>query len=214
MAFINTIPACEATGEVLELYQRQQGGLDYLPNYARVFSHRPLVMRAWAELQRAIRQQLDARSFGLITLAAAMAIGSSYCSLAHARKLVEQCFTPAELTAILRGEKDSPLSDAEKAMMCMARKVALDSSTVTQVDIDALKEAGFCDAQIFDIVAAAAGRCFFAKVPDALGALPDAPLGELTEPLRTLLTVGRPIAVQQQKSRPFTRRFQRGQGIL
>jgi hypothetical protein len=42
----------------------------------------------------------------------------------------------------------------------------------------------------------------YARVPDALGALPDAPLGELTEPLRTLLTVGRPIAVEQQKPRP------------
>ena len=51
----------------------------------------------------------------------------------------------------------------------------------------------------------------YARVP---GALPDAPLGELTEPLRTLLTVGRPIAVEQQKPRPFTRCFQRRHGIL
>jgi hypothetical protein len=54
----------------------------------------------------------------------------------------------------------------------------------------------------------------YARVPDALGALPVAPLGELMEPLRTPLTVGRPISVEQQNPRPFTRCFQRVHGIL
>ena len=193
MCYIRTIAPEEATGAVQALYEQQQGGLDYLPNYARVFCHRPQVMQAWADLQRAIREELDTRTYGLITLAAALAIRSSYCALAHGRKLLERYFTEEELIAIVRDDDNSALSGAERVMMRFARKVALDSSSVTATDIDALRDAGFSDVQVFDIAAAAAGRCFFAKLPDALGVRPDAALGDLPQALRELLESGRPV---------------------
>ena len=191
MTYIRTTAASQASAEVLEFYRRQQGGLDYLPNYARVFCHRPQVMQAWAELQSVLRGHLDARAYGLVTLAAALAIHSSYCALAHAGKLLKHYFTQQEMIAIIRGGEDSPLSTAEKAMMQLARKVALNASTVSAADIQLLRDAGFTEAGIFDVVAAAAARCFFAKVPDALGVRPDAALGELEEPLLSMLVVGR-----------------------
>jgi uncharacterized peroxidase-related enzyme len=193
MSYIRTIAPEEARGAVLALYERQRGDLDYLPNYARVFCHRPQVMQAWADLQRAIREELDTRTYSLITLAAALAIRSSYCALAHGRKLLQRYFTEEELIAIVRDEDNSALSGAERVMMRFARKVALDSSSVTAADIDALRDAGFSDAQVFDIAAAAAGRCFFAKLPDALGVRPDAALGDLPQALRELLESGRPV---------------------
>jgi len=193
MCYIKTTAPEEATGWVLALYEQQQGGLDYLPNYARVFCHRPPVMQAWADLQRAIRQEMDTRTYSLITLAAALAIRSSYCALAHGRKLLERYFTEEEMMAIVRDEDASPLSAGEKAMMRFARKVVLDSSSVTATDINALQAAGLSDSQVFDIAAAAAGRCFFAKLPDALGVRPDAALGDLPQALRKLLETGRPV---------------------
>ena len=197
MAFIETIAPAEASAEVQAMYRQLQGKLDYLPNYARVFCYRPRVMQAWAELQRAIRAQLDDRTFSLVTLASALEIGSSYCALAHARKLAGVHFSTRELTAIIRGGADSPLSGAEQAMLSLARKVARDSSSVTQADIDALRNAGYSDETIFDIVATAAARCFFARIPDALGAQPDAALAAMDEDLCALLTVGRPVAAGQ-----------------
>jgi uncharacterized peroxidase-related enzyme len=194
MAFIHTVPAREATGEVLELYRSEQGSMDYLPNYAKVFCHRPRVMQAWVALQRVIRQEMAPRSYGLISLAAAVAMGSSYCALSHARKLLKQTFTAVEMTAILRDAPDSPLSPAERAMMRLAGKIARDASSVTQADIDLLRAAGFDDAQIFDIAAAASARAFFARLPDALGAQPDPALAGLPEPLPGLLSVGRPVS--------------------
>jgi uncharacterized peroxidase-related enzyme len=159
-------------------------------------------MAAWAELQKVIRSELDDRSFGLITLAAALAMGSSYCALAHAKKLSRRHFSTAELTNIVRDPQSSNLPAPDKAMMALAAKVAGDSSAVSQADIDAVRSAGFSDAQIFDIVAAAAARCFFARVPDALGARPDAALAGLDPGLRTLLTVGRPIEENRKNHAP------------
>ncbi|MBB3591519.1 hypothetical protein FHX08_001863 [Rhizobium sp. BK529] len=50
------------------------------------------------------------------------------------------------------------------------------------------------DAEIFDVTAAAAARCFFSKMLDALGAAPDHVYAERLDPkLRQSLTIGRPI---------------------
>jgi hypothetical protein len=49
------------------------------------------------------------------------------------------------------------------------------------------------DEAIFDIVLAAAARCFFSKVLDAVCARPDAAYRDLEPELREALTVGRPI---------------------
>jgi alkylhydroperoxidase family enzyme len=78
--------------------------------------------------------------------------------------------------------------------MDLADKVAQDATAVTQADVDALRAHGLSDAEIFDVIAAAAARCFFSKVLDAVGAQPDAIYAELDAPLRETLTVGRPIA--------------------
>ena len=69
-----------------------------------------------------------------------------------------------------------------------------DATTVTQQDVDALKKHGLSDAEIFDITAAAAVRCFFSKMLDALGAAPDHVYAERLDPnLRKSLAIGRPI---------------------
>ena len=44
MSFISTIAADEATADVRDMYQRQQDHWGYVPNYAKVFSHRPQVL--------------------------------------------------------------------------------------------------------------------------------------------------------------------------
>lgn len=191
MSFIQTTEPREASGAVADLYQRLQGNADYLPNYARIFCHRPEVMAPLAELQETLKRHLKPRLWALVSLAAAREIHSSYCALAFARRLLKNHFSPSELVAVVTGEADAPLEDGERAAMALAAKVARDASTVAQHDIDLLRDAGFTDAGIFDVVAAAAWRCFFAKLPDALGALPDGALARLELPLLQCLVVGR-----------------------
>lgn len=193
MSFIQTIPMEQATGETRAMYDRQQRHYGYLPNYARLFCYRPELMKLWADLQKGIRQHVERRRFGLVTLAAARALRSSYCSLAHGRALTEY-FSADEVRAIANDESSAPLSEAEAAMMDFAARVARDAAGVTAADVDALKAHGFSDAEVFDIAVTAAARAFFSKVVEGLGAQPDAEFHALDEPLKTALTVGRPIA--------------------
>jgi uncharacterized peroxidase-related enzyme len=195
MAFIETTQPDHTRGAAREMLARQQAHYGYVPNYAKVFSDRPDVMDLWAALQAGIRKHVDPRRFELITFAAAHALGSSYCALAHARVLQARFLSPEELRALV-DEGHSGLPEVERAMIDLARKVVADASSVDQEDIDRLRRCGLRDDEIFDVVAVAAARCFFAKLPDALGALPDVTFLEMEPWLREKLTVGRPISTE------------------
>jgi hypothetical protein len=86
------------------------------------------------------------------------------------------------------------LDAVDVAVMEIAAKVADDATSVTEADIDGLRSLGLSDAEILDVVVAAAARCFFSKALDGLGVLPDHEYSALDPALRDALTVGRPIA--------------------
>jgi AhpD family alkylhydroperoxidase len=92
MAFIDGIAVAQASGDVGSMYEKTQA---VVPNYAKVFGHRPQVMSAWSGLLASIRANLDTRRYELITLAAARALRSSYCMLAHGSVLsAARCTRP------------------------------------------------------------------------------------------------------------------------
>lgn len=195
MTFITTTPPDAARDAVADMYRRQQTSWGYVPNYAKVFCHRPEVMARWGQLLAEIKRPMDKRRFELVTFAAAHEARNTACALAHGKALRE-FFSDAQIVSIAEGRLDGVLGVAEQALVGFARQVAKDASQVTAHDVAALKEAGYTDAEVFDIAAAAAGRAFFTKVLDALGVQADSSCLALDEALRRPLTVGRPIDVQ------------------
>ena len=194
MAFIRTIPRAEAQGPVEQMYQEIEQRVGYFPNWVQAFSLRPEVWRAWDALLAAIRPNLSVRTYELATLAAARALRSTYCSMAHGRVLAEKVFDSATVTGIMRDGDAAPLEPRERALMAFVVRIVLNAEGITAADVDGLRSHGFEDAEIFDVAAAAAARCFFAKLLDALGVQADARFNELDPALRTSLMVGRPIA--------------------
>jgi uncharacterized peroxidase-related enzyme len=187
MTFIETIPAEDADGEVAEMYDGMREQFGRLPNLVRVFSLRPDVYRAWLQLNGAVKAH-DLRRYELATLAAARRLRSSYCSLQHGKVLAEQFLSFEEVPSLPEG-----LDEADRAVMELAEKVVDDATSVTEADIDRLRALGLSDAEILDVVLAAAVRCFFSKTLDALGVVPDAAYADLPSEFREALTVGRPI---------------------
>jgi uncharacterized peroxidase-related enzyme len=200
MAFVEEAPGGESSPAVAAMYAAERQLWGYLPNYAALFSHEPSVMTAWRSLAGLIRGNLDRRRFELVTLAAAQARRSSYCSLAHGKFLVDLFHTPEEVAAIAGEVVAGPVDEVDRALVDFARLVATAPSQVRQQDVDRLRELGLDEREVFLVVAAVAARCFFATVLDALGAEPDRQLGELPEAMRRVLTVGRPIAAAEQSA--------------
>lgn len=195
MTFIETVAEEEATGATAELYAAEEGAFGFLPNLVRTFSLRPEVYFAWKQLNGAVKGGMELRRYELATIAAARVLRSSYCTLAHGSVLMDKGFLePEALRAVVADYRGAGLDEVDVAVMDLATKVAQDAASVEQADIDRLRSLGLSDQDILDVVLAAAARCFFSKVLDAVGAEPDAKYGQLDPALREALTVGRAIA--------------------
>ena len=201
MSFIDTIPPAAAVGETAAMYRRQQAAWGYVPNYAKVFGHRPQVMARWGALLAEIKRPMDKRRFELATFAAAHELRNSACALAHGRALGE-FFAEAEVVAIAEGRLAGVLDDAEQAIVGFARKVARDASRIEGADVAALSALGLGPGEIFDVAAAAAGRSFFAKMLDALGVEMDSPFLATSDDWRRALAVGPPIDPRAPETMP------------
>lgn len=194
MAFIDTVALENAEGQVRDMYDKLIDESGYLPAYGALFGHRPDLMRAWNRLNETVKSTMDLRRYEIATVAASLERRSSYCSLAHGERLLGLGTTREELAAFASGADGSGLDDEEKAVEAFARKVASNPISVTPADIEALRGHGLTDPEIFDVAAAAAARCFFTAINDALGANPDAYYRESIPDLVDVLAVGRPVA--------------------
>ncbi|WP_327088731.1 carboxymuconolactone decarboxylase family protein [Nonomuraea sp. NBC_01738] len=166
MTFLNT-PVWSA------LYQAERAAMGYVPNYAEVFALRPEVYAAWRQLSFSVRSTMDPRRYELATLAASLAVGSAYCTLAHAAVLRERFYDDAQLGAIVRDHRDAGLDPLDVAVMDFAGQVAAGPDSVTEADIEVLRGQGLSDGDVFQLVLAACLRRFFSGVLSAVDAVPD-----------------------------------------
>jgi uncharacterized peroxidase-related enzyme len=193
--FIETILEDAATGATAEYYRQQRDAWGFLPNYVGAFGHRPDVAQAWNALNLAIRGGMDRRRYELATIAAARALRSTYCTTAHSKFLRDVCGDETSLHRIAQAPAGETLDELDRAVYRFATKVATDAASVEQDDIDELRAAGLSDADIADVVYAAAARSFFTRVLDGLGARLDFQTSQEFEPeLYDSMIVGRQAA--------------------
>ena len=194
MSWIRTPPEDGAASDVAAAYTRDREALGYVANYTRVFANRPAVLEGWRALNGAVKASMDPRRYELATVAAAVRLRSSYCALAHGKVLAEQFDGPAAVSSIATAPTAAALTPVDRAVMALADKVAAGAASMTEDDLAELRALGVDDTDILDVVLAAAARCFFSSVLDAVGAEPDAAFRSLDPAVRYELTIGRPIA--------------------
>jgi uncharacterized peroxidase-related enzyme len=198
MAFIQIPPDQAGDGQIAELFADDQRRLGFVANYTTLFAHRPRVFAAWEQLKAAVMANMDPRRYELVTLAAARRMGSAYCSLAHGKVLRDRFYDAAVLRRIVTDRRRAGLDPRDVAVMDFAERVTADAGSVTATDVAALRAHGLSDGEILDVALAAALRCFFSKVVDAMGVEPDAVYRTDLEPeLREVLTEPRPLALQE-----------------
>ena len=161
-------------------------------NYERAFHERPDVYAAWVQLNTAVKANMDLRRYELATLAAAQRLRSTYCCVAHGAILAERFGEPVR--EIMLDRRAVGLDEVDVAVMDLAERVVDDATRVGDADLQPLRELGLTEAEVMDVVLAAAVRCFFSKTLDALGVRADASYRDLAPDLVEALTVGRPIA--------------------
>jgi len=160
-------------------------------NLERAFEERPDVYAAWRGLVGAVTANMDTRRYELVTFAAAQRLRSTYCSIMHGNVLRNDL---GEDILAIADNREGALDEVDLAVMDLAERVVVDATSITQDDLQRLRNLGLTDAEIMDVVLAAAARCFFSKTLDALCVQADAEFQELPADLQAAFVVGRPIA--------------------
>ena len=115
---------------------------------------------------------LSVRDRGILVAATAATLGDSYCALSWGSKLA--AVASAELSrGVLTGD-DTQLDERERVLARWARAVTREPNAIAEPDVEALRNAGYDDAQILAITTYVALRIAFATVNEALGAMPTA----------------------------------------
>lgn len=147
--------------------------LGQVPNFFRVLSNSPAVINAHAALNQGLGKALDLKTRERIALAVAAVNGCEYCDAAHTftgytfAKLSKE-----EVDLARQGTSADPHSAAATAF---ARKVAEARGKVSAEDIAAIRQAGFSDSQIVEIVAVVAENFFTNLINNVAGTDVDFP---------------------------------------
>jgi alkylhydroperoxidase family enzyme len=194
---IGFLRVAEPTAEGQRLIDEDVAELGYAMNVSRLWAYQPATMTGLFDLLRQANSVdgLSLRQRLILVAACASAFGDSYCSLAWGAKLAKASDV-STAAAVLRGDDDG-LSVSERVMAGWARQVARDPNATSAPDVQALRDAGFTDAETFTITVFVALRLAFSTVNDALGLRPDAALGSATpRAVLDAVTFGRPIEVE------------------
>ncbi len=194
-----TVP--ETSEQIQRLYDDDLDKLGFVMNASQLWAHDPAAHDALFDLINDVVQSssLTFRQRGILVSACASTLGDSYCSLAWGGRLAGAAGADVA-GSVLRGDDDL-LDDSDRALARWARRVTRDPNATTASDVDALRAAGFTDAQIFAITTFLGLRIAFSTVNDALGARPDRELDESAPAaVRKAITYGRPVGVDSSES--------------
>ncbi len=140
--------APQASQAMLEAVKKQLG---VVPNLFRMVSTSPAALEGYLSLSGALAKgKLPASTRERIALAVAELNGCSYCLSAHTylgKNLAK--LDDAEITANRNGASNDPKADAA---VRFAAKVVSERGHLQAKDVEAVKNAGYDDGQILEIV--------------------------------------------------------------
>lgn len=145
------IPTHEASPEkskpLLDAVERQLG---VVPNLFRLVGTSPAALEGYLGLNGALGRTLDAKTREGIALAVAQANGCDYCLSAHTYLGLNLAkIDEAEIARNRNGRSGDAKADAA---IVFARRVLDARGRVSDADLAEVRDAGFTDAQIVEIV--------------------------------------------------------------
>jgi uncharacterized peroxidase-related enzyme len=147
-----TTPAVEtATGATAEVFAQIKKAAGKVPNtYAAIGAHSPAALKAMLNADAVLAAgSLSKQDQETIKLAVSAAVGCDYCEAAHSMLGKLAGLKPDALKPIRAG---SPTGDAKRdALVRFVRQLVLTHGTVSDEAFQAIKAAGYTDAQLVDI---------------------------------------------------------------
>ena len=140
------VPA--ASQATLDAFTKNIG---FTPTMMASFAQSPIAFNAWATLLGSLSKALDVKTRDSIGLAVSEVNRCNYCLTVHSFTAEHMAKMPAdEIILARKGHASDPKRDAA---VQFARKVIETRGNVTDADLEAVRDAGYTDANITEIVA-------------------------------------------------------------
>jgi uncharacterized peroxidase-related enzyme len=171
------VPAEETvSADVRALWKKPLEKLGFVPNVLRVMALRPQHLLGWwayyDELMRG-ESTLSKAQREMIAVVVSAQNRCHYCVVSHSAALRKLTGNPPLVEQLATNYTYADVTDAERAMLDYAVKVTIDSSSCTEVDVDALRAVGWSDPDILDIAQVAAMFNFTNRLASGLGWKPN-----------------------------------------
>ncbi len=137
----------EASKPILDVVNKQLG---VVPNTFRLLAASPAALAGFTGLSGGLAKTLDVKTRERIALAVAQVNGCDYCLSAHTYLGLNLAKISAEEIALNRaGASGDPKADAA---VRFAAKIARERGHVADADVQAVRDAGYTEARIVEIV--------------------------------------------------------------
>jgi uncharacterized peroxidase-related enzyme len=125
--------------------------IGFTPNMMATFAHSPIAFNAWATLLTSLSKTLDVKTRDSIGLAVSEVNGCNYCLTVHSFTAEHMAkLSPGEIILARKGHASDPKRDAA---VQFARKVIETRGHVDDADVKAVREAGYTEANVMEIIA-------------------------------------------------------------
>ena len=125
--------------------------IGFNPNMMATFAPSPIAFNSWAALLGALSKALDVKTRDSIGLAVSEVNGCDYCLTVHSFTADHMAKLPAnEIILARKGHASDPKRDAA---IQFAHKVIETRGKVSDADLKAVRDAGYTDANVIEIVA-------------------------------------------------------------
>ncbi len=176
ISWFPVLPESELDPRVQELIGRQREKLGAPNNVVRTHSWRPELMLRWLELYDYITRGpsgLSRIDREMIAVVVSAENGCLLCQVNHSADLRRLTGDPVLADRVALDYRRAGLDPRTRAMLDYALKVTRTPVDCEEGDIIALREHGFSDEDIYDIINTAAIYNFNNRVASAAGYLPD-----------------------------------------
>jgi uncharacterized peroxidase-related enzyme len=124
--------------------------IGFTPNMLATFALSPIAFNSWATLRGSLSKTLDLKTRESISLAVSEVNGCNYCLAVHSFGAEHAKMSADEIILARRGHASDPKRDAA---VRFARKVIETRGKVSDADLKAVRDAGYADANIMEIIA-------------------------------------------------------------
>jgi len=146
----------DATGKAADIFAGIKKAMGKVPNaYLTIGGHSPAALAHNAMLHKG---SLSAQQLEAINLSVSEATGCDYCLAAHTLMAKKAGFSSEQIHALRRGEyaEEAQLD----ALVKFAQTLVTTTGTLPEADVAALRNAGFSDQQVIEIISAISAILF------------------------------------------------------